>query len=142
MDESMNAKKRKPNWSERELDVLAESVLPRNKLLKAKFSNFVTTDKKQELWKEIEDEVNAVSYVNRSVEEIKKKWADIQSLTKKKESERRRLMKETGGGPHSDIHFKSWEKLVLESLSDVAIEGISGGVDTAEPVKDTSTLSQ
>lgn len=56
--------------------------------------------------------VNAESFINRTVEKVKKKWADMQSLTKKKESERRRAMKLTGGGPPSGIYFKEWENLV------------------------------
>lgn len=54
----------------------------------------------------------AASFINRSVDEIKKKWADVSSITKKKESERRKKMKETGGGPLPDIYFKSWQKQV------------------------------
>lgn len=49
-------KKRKPNWSERELIVLSEAVLPRYRMLKAKFSPSITSEKKSELWKEITDE--------------------------------------------------------------------------------------
>lgn len=50
--------------------------------------------------------------VNRTTEEMKKKWADMQSLTKKKEAERRRSMKQTGGGPAPNFMFKNWENLV------------------------------
>ncbi|XP_078309407.1 nuclear apoptosis-inducing factor 1-like [Crassostrea virginica] len=126
------AKKRKPNWSERELTVLAEATTPRMKFLKAKFSPSLTSERKQEFWKEIADEVNSTTLVSRTVDEIKKKWADIQSLTKKKEGERRRSMSKTGGGPAPEFYFKEWEKVVLQSLSDIAIEGIACGVDTAE----------
>lgn len=49
--------------------------------------------------------------VNRTTEEMKKKWADMQSLTKKKEAERR-SMKQTGGGPAPNSMFKNWENLV------------------------------
>uniref|UniRef100_K1PSF6 Myb/SANT-like DNA-binding domain-containing protein n=1 Tax=Magallana gigas TaxID=29159 RepID=K1PSF6_MAGGI len=81
---------------------------------------------------EFSNRINAVAMVNRTTEEMKKKWADMQSLTKKKEAERRRSMKQTGGGPAPNFMFKNWENLVLQSLSGVAIEGISGGVDTTE----------
>lgn len=49
--------------------------------------------------------------VKRTTEEMKKKWADMQSLTKKKEAERR-SMKQTGGGPAPNFMFKNWENLV------------------------------
>ncbi|XP_052692160.1 myb-related transcription factor, partner of profilin-like [Crassostrea angulata] len=125
-------KRRKPNWSESELMALAEAVAPHFRVLKGKFSAFITSERKNQLWQDIANQVNAVAMVNRTTEEMKKKWADMQSLTKKKEAERRRSMKQTGGGPAPNFMFKNWENLVLQSLSDVAIEGISGGVDTAE----------
>ena len=49
----MDVKKRRPNWSERELTVLAEAIIPRSRLLKANFSPSVTTERKNEAWKEI-----------------------------------------------------------------------------------------
>ena len=49
-------KKRKPNWSERELTVLAEAATPRMRFLKAKISPSLTSKRKQELWREIADE--------------------------------------------------------------------------------------
>lgn len=36
--------------------------------------------------------------------------------------------------------FKEWEKLALQALSDVAIEGITGGVDTAADVQESSSV--
>ena len=50
------SKKRKPNWSERELTFLAEATAPIINLLKAKFSPSLTSEMKQELWKEIAEE--------------------------------------------------------------------------------------
>lgn len=44
--------------------------------------------------------------------DIKKKWQDIQSLAKKKESARLQVVKKTGGGPPPDDTLKSWEKNV------------------------------
>ena len=52
----MDVKKRRPNWSERELTVLAEAIIPRSRLLKVKFSPSVTTERKNEAWKEIADQ--------------------------------------------------------------------------------------
>ena len=55
--------------------------------------------------------VNSTTLVSRTVDEIKKKWADIQSLTKKKEGERRRSMSKTRGGPAPEFYFKELEKV-------------------------------
>jgi hypothetical protein len=48
-------KKRRPNCSERELIGLAESVIPRNRILKSKFSPSVTSERKAGLWREVAD---------------------------------------------------------------------------------------
>ena len=47
----------------------------------------------------------------RTTKETKKKWHDLFSLTKKKESERRRLAKGTGGAP-PPADLSGWEKKV------------------------------
>ena len=46
----------RPNWSEQELTALAEAIISRSRLLKAKFLPSVTTKKKNEAWKEIADQ--------------------------------------------------------------------------------------
>ena len=53
-----------------------------------------------------------VSGCNRTVNEIKKKWQDLQGSTKKKEAARRSAAKETGGGPAPVCALKSWENKV------------------------------
>lgn len=50
--------------------------------------------------------LNSITMVTRTVEEVKKKWADMRSLTKKRESEGRRSMRETGEGPANDVFFR------------------------------------
>jgi hypothetical protein len=49
-------KRRRPNWSEVELIGLAEAVLPKSRMLKGKFSPFLTAEKKQEIWQNIADQ--------------------------------------------------------------------------------------
>ena len=40
-----------------------------------------------------------MSDVKRTVSQVRKKWSDYSSITKGKESARRRDLKKTGGGP-------------------------------------------
>ncbi|XP_062599043.1 uncharacterized protein LOC134260505 [Saccostrea cucullata] len=57
--------------------------------------------------------VNAVSLqCRREVGDIKKKWQDLQSVVKKKESQRRKSIRQTGGGPMELGAFKPWEEKV------------------------------
>ena len=50
--------------------------------------------------------------VQREVLEVKKKWQDVQSATKKKEAARLKLARATGGGPPAEDASKSWEQVV------------------------------
>jgi hypothetical protein len=45
--------KRKPNWADDELQVLASSIRENRDILFAKFSSGVTAEKKKEVWMEI-----------------------------------------------------------------------------------------
>ena len=45
----------------------------------------------------------------REIDEIKKIWKDARSIVKKKETERKRFVGKTGGGPPPEAYFKSWE---------------------------------
>ena len=58
--------------------------------------------------------VNAVnpSEVQRTVIDVKKKWQDLQSITKKKEAARVKAVRETGGGPAPQDNSKPWEQVV------------------------------
>lgn len=56
--------------------------------------------------------VNSVGIkCKRTIEEVKKKWQDAQSSIKKKEGERLKSSRLTGGGPAPDISFKPLEKV-------------------------------
>lgn len=58
--------------------------------------------------------INAVndSRASRDTSEVKKKWQDISNLTKKKEAERIKHRRVTGGGPAMNEDIKPWEQLV------------------------------
>jgi hypothetical protein len=43
---------------------------------------------------------------------VKKKWQDVQSLTKKREDERLKIKRQTGGGP-PPADIKEWERKVI-----------------------------
>ena len=55
--------------------------------------------------------VNSVSSTKRTVEEAKKKYADLKSITKKKERRRRLYSTSTGGGRPADA-LEDWEEKV------------------------------
>ena len=100
------------------------------------FSSFNNTDThlaKERGWQQIVEEVNAVSQVKRSKEEIKRKWTCIKSETKKKNSQHKRSLNKTGGGPVDLSNDPDeTERVVLGILGPTAINGISGGIETTD----------
>ncbi|XP_052075487.1 uncharacterized protein LOC127712938 [Mytilus californianus] len=125
--------KRKPNWTEAELDALSKGVAENINMLKGKFSLSVTNDFKNRCWATITQRINAAnpSAVSRGVADVKKKWQDLQSIGKKKEAARRRSLNATGGGPSPEDTTKSWEKAIISTFTNTQLEGIAGGEDTS-----------
>ncbi|KAK0150632.1 hypothetical protein N1851_008269 [Merluccius polli] len=60
---------------------------------------------------------------------VKKKWADIKSIVKKKAAERSRELKRTGGGK-SSIQLDALEEKILGAIGETLVGGVEGGVDT------------
>ncbi|CAC5385074.1 unnamed protein product [Mytilus coruscus] len=143
-----NENKRKPNWTESELNALTDGISANISLLKGKFSLSVTNEAKNKCWAGITERVNSVnpSAIKRQVADIKKKWQDIQSLAKKKEAARLQAVRRTGGGPPPEDTLKSWEKIVSDvktksgiqlnmvigTFTKTMVEGIEGGFDTSD----------
>ncbi|VDI31304.1 Hypothetical predicted protein [Mytilus galloprovincialis] len=78
---------------------LSTIILTCDGFVKRLFNNTDTHLAKERGWQQIVEEVNAVSQVKRSKEEIKRKWTYIKSETKKKNSQHKRSLNKTGGGP-------------------------------------------
>lgn len=89
-------KKRKPNWTTDECLYLSKLVDENKSVLRSKFGAGVTTVKKRETWGKITDAINATSSTKRSVEEVEKKWHNIQMRGKAEIADARRSAKKTG----------------------------------------------
>lgn len=50
------------------------------------------------------------SDISRDVSDVKKKWQDLSSQTKKREEERKGRVNGTGGGPSIEDDLNSWEQ--------------------------------
>ncbi|CAC5376995.1 unnamed protein product [Mytilus coruscus] len=132
----VNENKKKPNWTESELNALTDGISANISLLKGKFSLSVTNEAKNKCWAGITERVNSVnpSAIKRQVADIKKKWQDIQSLAKKKEAARLKAVRRTGGGPPPEDTLKSWKKNVIGTFTKTMVEGIEGGFDTSDGI--------
>ena len=91
-------KKRKPNWTTDECIYLSRLVEENKGILRAKFGTGVTTLKKREAWRRITDKINSSSSssTKRTVEEVEKKWHNIQMKGKAELADARRSSIQTG----------------------------------------------
>ena len=126
-----NSAKRSKYFSKQELEVLVEEVVSRQRILMGKLDNVVTADNKKRAWAKVAQSVSAVGETERDAIAIKKKWADVKSLVKKKAAERARETRKTGGGT-SSVKLDALEEKILGMIGESLVGGVQGGVDTGD----------
>ncbi|XP_062595306.1 myb/SANT-like DNA-binding domain-containing protein 4 [Saccostrea cucullata] len=126
------SKKRNPNFSSAEIQVLLDEVERNKEVIFCKLSNIVTNAAKKRAWESICEKINSCnsSSHTRTVEEIRKKWSSYTSDAKKKASQQRRESAKTGGGP-PPIELDALQDRVVGIIENLPIDGIPGGHDTA-----------
>jgi hypothetical protein len=133
------SRKRNPNFSESEIQILVDEVEKSRQVLFSKFSNTSTNSSKKRAWLAICEKINSVHNFGykRTPEEIKKKWSSYMSDAKRKASYRRREAEKTGGGPPPP-ELSAMEEKVVGIMGSTSIAGIEGGIDTCD---DNTTAS-
>jgi hypothetical protein len=91
------SRKRRPNFSTNELEVLAREVSESKSLLFSIFSDIITNEKKTKKWVQITAKINSVSSCERSCTEVRKKWSDWSSAIKSKGAKIKQSQQRTGG---------------------------------------------
>ena len=74
--------KRRPNFSDREVDMLIKEVDKRKHILFGNFAMGITKSRKEGLWKEIANLVSEGQEFKRTKEEVKTKWGNIRGNIK------------------------------------------------------------
>ncbi|CAB1318913.1 unnamed protein product [Coregonus sp. 'balchen'] len=90
-----NAKKRKMNFSEREVEIIVEEIEKQKHTLVNHFNAGVTHIAKNNAWIEILKKVNAVTTCPRELAEVKKKWSDMKTEVRRKVAQARAAIEET-----------------------------------------------
>jgi len=110
-------------------------------VLLGKFSGAVSALVKEKCWADLASAVSAVSGIERSAAELKKKWSCLKSEAKSTASQTRRQLQQTGGGPEIRLISLKTDRIV-SIIGDVCVEGVDGGVDTAAccQLQDTSGM--
>ncbi|KAK7492181.1 hypothetical protein BaRGS_00016655 [Batillaria attramentaria] len=75
---------KKPNFTEKETEVLLEEMQVEAAVIMSVFQNGVTNKKKQEAWAKITRCVNAVGGNARTVNQVRKKWKDLKKVVVQK----------------------------------------------------------
>ena len=119
-------RKRKQNFSVYKIEFITDNVKKNLDLIQSKLTNAVTNKKKQMLWEEITQAVNAVGTAKRTVTEVKDKWKNLPSIAKKEFAEFKREINVTGGvRPPKSPSAASRE--IIEVLEDTpAFSGLIG----------------
>uniref|UniRef100_A0A674KET8 Nuclear apoptosis inducing factor 1 n=1 Tax=Terrapene triunguis TaxID=2587831 RepID=A0A674KET8_9SAUR len=94
------AKKRKMNFSEREVEIIVEELERGKHLLINHFNAGVPLATKAAAWHDILRRVNAVATCRRELPEVKKKWSDLKTEVRRKVAQVRAAME--GGGIGQD----------------------------------------
>lgn len=84
------------NFSDEEVMVMIVEWKKREQILREKFARNVTAEVKRKAWDEITFLVNAVAAVQRTRDDIKKKFRDFRSAVKKKAAEIKKNYAATG----------------------------------------------
>ena len=95
-------------------------------VLQSKFTNTITNQRKNEVWKAIPATINAIGVESRSVQEVKDKWKNLQSAAKKEFAGFRKEICKTGGGPAPRMPSFATVKIIemfKESPSFASLEG-------------------
>ncbi|KAK4325796.1 hypothetical protein Pmani_003629 [Petrolisthes manimaculis] len=117
---------RRANFSDEEIMMMITGWHDRQAVLREKFSNIVTAERKKQAWEEVTHEINSVSRVRRNREEVKKKFADFKSVVKKKLSIRRQEQEKTGGGTSEAKALTPLEEAMAQVLKMVQVSGVPG----------------
>ena len=97
MDDEKVKRKRKANWSQDQLLLLAQFVLERRGVIKGRFGAGVTSKKKREAWEEICVKINAsFPAVRRSTDDCEKRWYALQSQCRVEIADYKRAVAATG----------------------------------------------
>ncbi|XP_061170752.1 myb-related transcription factor, partner of profilin-like [Saccostrea echinata] len=126
------SRKRSPNFSQIEMEILLDEVEKNRAILFSKFSKVFTNSSKKRAWEAICEKINKANNIDhcRTVVEVKK-WSSYMSEMKKKAAQNRRETGKTGGGPPPQGLNPTQEKIV-GIIGCTPISGIEGGIDTCE----------
>ncbi|XP_068191326.1 nuclear apoptosis-inducing factor 1 [Antennarius striatus] len=139
------AKKRKMNFSEREVEIIVEEIEKQKHTLVNHFNAGVTHMAKNSAWGDILSKVNAVTTCPRELPEVKKKWSDMKTEVRRKVAQARAAIEGTDCTPVPVI-LTAMQQRICNLLGEATIISLPGGDSDADitlPVAvNTATLTE
>ena len=123
-------RERKMNFTIAESNLISELVTEEMELLKGKHSVEITNVKKQEMWAEITNRVNALGVCLRTEAEVRNKWRNMTRGAKEKFTLQRKESFKTGGGPAPPKPSQAEENIINAMRDTASFKGIDGGLET------------
>lgn len=126
------AKKRKMNFSEREVEIIVEEMEKQKHILVNHFNAGVTHIAKNNAWIEILKRVNAVTTCQRELAEVKKKWSDLKTEVRRKVAQARAAMEGTADCTSVPVILTSMQQRICNLLGEATIISLPAGEASAE----------
>lgn len=126
------AKKRKMNFSEREVEIIVEEMEKQKHILVNHFNAGVTHIAKNNAWIDILKRVNAVSNCQRELAEVKKKWSDLKTEVRRKVAQARAAIEDTGDCTTVPVILTAMQQRICNLLGEATIISLPAG-ESGEP---------
>ncbi|KAM9437971.1 LOW QUALITY PROTEIN: nuclear apoptosis-inducing factor 1-like [Salvelinus alpinus] len=128
-----NGKKRKMNFSEREVEIIVEEIEKQKHILVNHFNAGVTHITKNNAWIEILKKVNAVTTCPRELAEVKKKWSDMKTEVRRKVAQARAAIEEnTTDCTPVPVILTAMQQRICNLLGEATIISLPAGDPNAE----------
>ncbi|KAM6975647.1 nuclear apoptosis-inducing factor 1 [Tautogolabrus adspersus] len=127
------AKKRKMNFSEREVEIIVEEIEKQKHTLVNHFNAGVTHMAKNNAWADILKKVNAVTTCPRELPEVKKKWSDMKTEVRRKVAQARAAI-EGNSADCTPVHviLTAMQQRICNLLGEATIISLPAGDSDAE----------
>uniref|UniRef100_A0A8C1SMX6 Nuclear apoptosis inducing factor 1 n=1 Tax=Cyprinus carpio TaxID=7962 RepID=A0A8C1SMX6_CYPCA len=138
------AKKRKTNFSEREVEIIVEEMEKQKHILVNHFNAGVTHIAKNSAWVEILKRVNAVSTCQRELAEVKKKWSDLKTEVRRKVAQARAAMEGTGDCSSVPVILSSMQQRICNLLGEatiISLPAAEAGAEIAVPISSAASVA-
>ncbi|XP_041825511.1 nuclear apoptosis-inducing factor 1 isoform X2 [Melanotaenia boesemani] len=127
------AKKRKMNFSEREVEIIVEEIEKQKHTLVNHFNAGVTHMAKNNAWVDILKKVNAVTTCPRELPEVKKKWSDMKTEVRRKVAQARAAIEGTSTDcTPVPVILTAMQQRICNLLGEATIISLPAGDSDAE----------